>query len=254
MKTGNPRMINESTTVTIQNRICHIYRYGKTEINTHRIPVFYWGTGAAGRESVEKIASCLDKYMSTEQMPADGFILAAYESENWNDDFSPWEAPAVFGRENFGGKAGATLGWLVQHYIPYVEAKTSKTARFSVGYSLAGLFSLWVYCECDMFAGAVSCSGSLWYEGWLDYVRKKGTAVCGNGTRYLYLSLGDREEKTKNRLMATVGDNTRKVYTMLCEDRKNVKGVLEWNQGGHFTEADLRVVRGICWILKHFDV
>ncbi len=138
MKTGNPRMINESTTVTIQNRICHIYRYGKTEINTHRIPVFYWGTGAAGRESVEKIASCLDKYMSTEQMPADGFILAAYESENWNDDFSPWEAPAVFGRENFGGKADATLGWLVQHYIPYVEAKTSKTARFSVGYSLAG--------------------------------------------------------------------------------------------------------------------
>ena len=53
MKTGNPRMINESTTVTIQNRICHIYRYGKTEINTHRIPVFYWGTGAAGRESVQ---------------------------------------------------------------------------------------------------------------------------------------------------------------------------------------------------------
>ena len=54
--------------------------------------------------------------------------------------------------------------------------------------------------------------------------------------------------------MSTVGDHTKKVYTMLCENQKNVEGILEWNQGGHFSEPDVRIARGIYWILKHFDV
>lgn len=243
-------MKNELKTVTIQNKTCHIYRSGDTKGvgGMHRLPVFYWGVGGDSRESVEVVVSYLEERISS----AD-FILAAYESECWNDDFSPWAAPAVFGTEAFGGKAGDTLKWLAQYCIPYVEAKESEIARFSVGYSLAGLFSLWVYCECDLFAGAVSCSGSLWYEGWLDYVRK--AAEVGRGRRqYVYLSLGDKEEKTRNKLMATVGDNTRKVYAMLCENQQNVKGILEWNQGGHFSEPDVRIAKGIYWILRQFDV
>lgn len=243
-------MKNELKTITIQNKTCHIYKSGDTKAvgGMHRLPVFYWGVGEAGRESVEAVVSYLE-----ERIPSADFILAAYESECWNDDFSPWAAPPVFGTEAFGGKAGDTLEWLVQYCIPYVEAKESEIARFSVGYSLAGLFSLWVYCECDAFAGAVSCSGSLWYKGWLDYVQE-AAAVGRDRRQYVYLSLGDKEEKTKNKLMATVGDNTRKVYAMLCENQQNVKGVLEWNQGGHFSEPDVRVAKGIYWILRQFDV
>lgn len=218
-----------------------------------RLPVFYWGVGEADRASVETVAALLEERRAKERTVSKGFILAAYESENWNDDFSPWAAPAVFGTETFGGKADATLRWLTRHFMPYVEANTFEIARFSVGYSLAGLFSLWVYCECGLFAGAVSCSGSLWYEGWLDYVRNAATA-CRDEPDYIYLSLGDKEEKTKNRRMATVGDNTKKVYAMLCENRDHVKGILEWNRGGHFSEPDLRIAKGIYWILKQFDV
>ncbi len=254
MKIGNRRMVSGLETVTIQNRTCHIYKSSgqKSVSKDRRLPVFYWGVGESGRESVEIVSAYLEEQISKEQIPADGFILAAYESKCWNDDFSPWPAPPVFGKEAFGGKADSTLKWLTQHCIPYVEAKESEIARFSVGYSLAGLFSLWVYCECDDFAGAVSCSGSLWYEGWLDHAQR--AAVCKDSDRYIYLSLGDKEEKTKNRRMAAVGDNTRQVYALLCEDQQNVKGVLEWNQGGHFAEPDLRVARGIGWILRHFDV
>ena len=243
-------MKNELKTVTIQNKTCHIYKSGDTKGvgGMHRLPVFYWGVGGDSRESVEVVVSYLE-----ERILSADFILAAYESECWNDDFSPWAAPPVFGTEAFGGKAGDTLKWLAQYCIPYVEAKESEIARFSVGYSLAGLFSLWVYCECDAFAGAVSCSGSLWYRGWLDYVQK--AAAVGRGRRqYVYLSLGDKEEKTRNKLMATVGDNTRKVYAMLCENQQNVKGILEWNQGGHFSEPDVRIAKGIDWILRQFDV
>lgn len=243
-------MKNELKTVKIQDKTCHIYRNGddRDTGKWYCLPVFYWGVGGAGRESAETVLS----YLET-KMPSTGFILAAYESESWNDDFSPWPAPAVFGTEAFGGRADSTLEWLTRHCIPYVEAGESEIARFSVGYSLAGLFSLWVYCECNAFAGAVSCSGSLWYEGWLDYVRK---AAEGGRDKdgCVYLSLGNREEKTKNRLMATVGVNTRNVYAMLCENQRNVTGVLEWNQGGHFSEPDLRIAKGIGWILNHFDM
>ncbi len=240
-------MTNELKTITIQDKTCHIYQSTdqRSMESSRRLPVFYWGIGKNDRASVEAVISAL---------PSVGFILAAYESDNWNDDFSPWAAPAVFGKEAFGGRADVTRKWLTQYCIPYVEADVSEIARFSVGYSLAGLFGLWVYCECAGFAGAVSCSGSLWYDGWLDYVRQKAAESGGDENRYLYLSLGDREEKTKNRRMAAVGDNTRKVYTMLCENQKNVNGVLEWNQGGHFSETDQRVAKGLHWILKHYDV
>ncbi|MDE6918024.1 MAG: alpha/beta hydrolase [Lachnospiraceae bacterium] len=247
-------MTGELRTVQIQDRIGHIYdnstqcREGKNGTDRRPLPVFYWGIGEDGRDSVLAAASCVERLL-----PGAAFVLAAYESDNWNDDFSPWAAPAVFGREGFGGKAGDTLEWLTAFYMPYVEKGLSEPVRFSLGYSLAGLFGLWAYCESALFSGAVSCSGSLWYDGWLDYVREKA-AECRDQAAYLYLSLGDREERTKNRRMAAVGGNTKAVYTLLCVNQENVQGIFEWNQGGHFSEPDLRISKGIYWILKHFDV
>ena len=39
----------------------------------------------------------------------DDFYMIAIKAEDWNTDLSPWIAPAVFGREGFGGRAGETL-------------------------------------------------------------------------------------------------------------------------------------------------
>ena len=39
----------------------------------------------------------------------DDFRLVACQVDDWNRDLSPWEAPAVFGKEGFGGKAEKTL-------------------------------------------------------------------------------------------------------------------------------------------------
>ena len=40
---------------------------------------------------------------------ADDFRLLAVKVKNWNLDLSPWNAPAVFGKEGFGGGAAETL-------------------------------------------------------------------------------------------------------------------------------------------------
>ena len=35
------------------------------------------------------------------------FLLATVPVKSWNDELSPWEAPAVWGKESFGGACGA---------------------------------------------------------------------------------------------------------------------------------------------------
>ena len=67
-------------------------------------------------------------------------------------------------------------------------------------------------------------------------------------SRHIYLSLGDKEEKVRSQILRTVGDKIREVYTELIT--QNVDCVLEWNQGNHFRETDLRTARGFAWLVE----
>lgn len=49
------------------------------------------------------------------------FLFAAIPVESWNDALSPWKAPAVWGKQGFGGKAGDTLRFLTEQVIPTLE-------------------------------------------------------------------------------------------------------------------------------------
>jgi hypothetical protein len=64
----------------------------------------------------------------------------------------------------------------------------------------------------------------------------------------VYLSLGDREEKTRNPVMATVGERIRETQDLLRA--QGVDTVLEWNRGNHFQDADLRTARAFAWLLN----
>ena len=75
------------------------------------------------------------------------FRLIAVKVDRWNDDLSPWKAPAVFGNEEFGGNAERTL----ETVLGLCEDR-SRTYYIG-GYSLAGLFALWaVYRTARAFA------------------------------------------------------------------------------------------------------
>ena len=65
-----------------------------------------------------------------------------------------------------------------------------------------------------------------------------------------YLSLGGKEEKTKNAVMATVGDRTREQEKLLLEDSFAERVVLEWNPGGHFADSGKRLAKGIKWLME----
>ena len=65
--------------------------------------------------------------------------------------------------------------------------------------------------------------------------------------RRVYLSLGDKEEKAKNPVMATVGDKIREAYALLQD--QGVPCILQWNEGNHFKDADIRTAKAFSWIL-----
>lgn len=173
------------------------------------------------------------------------FLLAAVKVRDWNDDLSPWPAPAVFGKEDFGGGAEATLGFLLDEVIPTLTDSASGLEEKKLimgGYSLAALFALWTGTRTDLFAGIAAASPSMWYPGFLDYLRDNPPHA---GT--IYLSLGNKEEKTRNPVMARVGEAIREAEEILKAAGKNC--TLEWNQGNHFKEPELRTAKAFAWVM-----
>ena len=165
------------------------------------------------------------------------FRLCAFLVEDWNRDLSPWEAPAVFGREGFGSGAPETLGQLL-----HLCGDPEKT-YFIGGYSLAGLFALWAAFQTDRFQGVAAASPSVWFPGFPDYAREHEILVPS-----VYLSLGDREEKTRNPVMATVAERIRELEGLLRS--RGVDCTLEWNEGNHFRDADRRTAKAFLWLLN----
>jgi Predicted hydrolase of the alpha/beta superfamily len=167
----------------------------------------------------------------------DTFRLITFKVDDWNRDLSPWEAPAVFGREGFGNGAADTL-----HEILAYCGDRTKTYYLG-GYSLAGLFSLWAAYQTDLFRGIAAASPSMWFPGLADYMKEHVIR-----TKRVYLSLGDREEKTRNPVMATVGDRIREAHALFRE--QGIDCLLEWNEGNHFANADTRTAKAFRWVMR----
>ena len=169
------------------------------------------------------------------------FALATFEVRDWNRELSPWEAPPVFGKVPFAGMAEETLFFVLDRLLPELRRRLGADMKLCIGgYSLAGLFALWAVTRTDAFSGVAAASPSVWFPGWIDYVKANPIQA-----KTVYLSLGDREERAKNPLMATVGDCIREQYALLQADHT---ATLEWNPGSHFQDSEKRTARAFCWI------
>ena len=172
------------------------------------------------------------------ELSGSDFRLLAFKVKQWNDDLSPWKALPVFGNEGFGEGAKNTLTELL-------NLTADKDKRYYIGgYSLAGLFALWAAFQTDVFSGVAAASPSVWFPEFLDYMKSNEIQSWK-----VYLSLGDREEKTRNPVLATVGDRVREAYKHLTG--KGVSCILEWNQGNHFKDPDIRTAKAFSWLLTN---
>ena len=220
-------------TMQIGNRPCRIYGEAHAE---------YLLLQMTGEHELQSI----DSEVAAIAQSAHQFLFAAIPVENWNDALSPWEPPAVRGTQGFGGNAADTLRFLTEQVIPVLKQQFELLENTKIilgGYSLASLFALWASTQTDLFYGVAAASPSVWFPGWMEFEQQHPIQ-----TQHIYLSLGDKEEHTKNAVMAAVGDNIRTLHNRLAARGANC--TLEWNSGGHFKDAGLRTARAFRWAME----
>lgn len=222
------------------------------------------------------------------QVPG-GVSLVNVGADLWEENFSPWCAPRVFAKgPNFGDGAQKTLDTLINQVIPWAESELTEQPayRVLVGYSLAGLFSLWAGvsqqvargCQHDTatapqlstlalsqpgpssqpgaphvdasvatFQRIGAVSGSFWFPGLLDYVDQQLSGGAV-GLTHAYLSLGDREARTPNPQIMHVRENAELLASKL--ESAGITSMFELNRGNHFQNVEGRMQKALDWLVK----
>lgn len=170
---------------------------------------------------------------------------------DWNRDMSPWPADGVMKeKKNFSGGAGMFLRELTEDFIPNVEQwlKLKTPKRYLLGISLSGLFAIWSLSRYDGFLGVGAISGSLWFDGFVEWTQK--TPFIGSPR--LYLSLGVKEKNAPDKRIAAVEDATREVADLL--EGKGLDVTFEMVPGTHFSPAVPKFDRALEVLLVRPDI
>lgn len=236
-----------------------------------RLSIYTQMSSVAGAPVVYLLGDVTDH--SPVQVPT-GVSLVYIGVDLWEESFSPWCAPRVFAKgPNFGDGAQKTLDILINQVIPWAESDLTEPPayRVLVGYSLAGLFSLWagvsqpgtlqsgisqrVACSYQpdivptpTFQRIGAVSGSFWFPGLLEYVDQQlsGGAV---GLTHAYLSLGDREARTPNPQIMYVRENAELLASKLRD--AGITSTFELNRGNHFQNVEGRMQKALNWLVKY---
>lgn len=173
-----------------------------------------------------------------------GIAFVMVGDVDWNDDLTPWPAAGVFKKAKpFGGKAHIFLEKLTHEIMPATEAQLGmeNPERTLLGVSLSGLFTLWAGYQTDTFAHLISISGSLWYDGFTEWMP---TQNFSENVRSVCLLLGDREKNSKEKRMATVEERTSVAADIL---KAQCHGAVSFElvEGTHFSPILPRIERSV---------
>lgn len=219
---------------TIENRQVILYQSEGKDAPAVYSPIY--------EESGEMlIAEC-------EKLKCRSFHLVTISELQWNDDLSPWKSEPVFKNgEGFGGNAADFTSLLTEQIIPFAENLTGiSSRRIIAGYSMAGLYALYAPYVTDAFSDVVCASGSVWYPNFVSYIE---TNKYIRQPDSVYLSLGDKESRTKNPYLSQTEGCMEKLYRNFRQ--MNIPSVFEMNQGNHYKDAVLRLAKGIAWTLNN---
>ena len=173
------------------------------------------------------------------------YSLCAYPADDWNADYSPWPSLHPMDSSAFAGNGSRTKE-IIYSEIMEMQRDLQVSEWILTGYSLAGLFVLWAGLSCDIINGIICCSGSLWYEGFTDYL--EGLEV--KHEKCVYLSLGGKEKRTANPVMRTIEDKTRETADILKRKTGIRKVCFSLKSGGHFADGCKRIANGIEWMMN----
>ena len=166
--------------------------------------------------------------------------IVAISEMDWNNDMTPWKAPAVKEGE-FGGRASQFLDRLKGDIFFNLESSLQirNPRRYLIGLSLAGLFSVWAGIMKPLFEGVASISGSFWYDGFAEWILKQEALKCVS----YYVSMGDKEKETKVKRFANIEEDTMKVVEALM--LKGAEVAFEVTEGGHNSPVLPRIEKSV---------
>lgn len=170
-----------------------------------------------------------------------GVSIVVINDVIWNDDLTPWPAEGVFKKAKpFGGQAAVFLDRLTREIIPEEERLgIENPERTILGVSLSGLFAVWSAFNTDIFTNIISISGSLWYDGFVDWMKENTPSPSINKVCML---LGEKEKFAKDKRMATVEECTYTAANILKE-KSCADVVFELVEGTHFSPIMPRLER-----------
>ena len=167
---------------------------------------------------------------------------------DWQREMSPWPAAALSkDGESFSGGADVYLENLLSVILPWATERIHGKASFIgiAGYSLAGLFALYALYKTDVFTRVASMSGSLWFPGIKEFCKENAMKIL---PEKLYLSIGDKESKTRHPILQTMQENTEDLLKYFKS--MGIETTYEINLGNHFQDVNLRCAKGILELLQ----
>lgn len=187
-------------------------------------------------------------YQALQKDGCPDFTFVAVSGLQWDHDMAPWDIPPISKNDTpCTGGADEYLRLLTTEMIPKAEelAAGCISWRGLAGYSLAGLFAVYSLYRTDVFSRIASMSGSLWFPGFEEYVYSHVMESC---PEHLYLSLGDKECRTRNPYLKTVQERTESIRDFCI--RKGIDTEFRLNPGNHYNDPVQRTAAGIAWIIN----
>lgn len=178
-----------------------------------------------------------------------GVSIVVIPEVNWNDDLTPWPAEGVFRKAKpFGGQAALFLDKLTNEIIPEAEKSlgVDDADRTIMGVSLSGLFAVWAGFNTDVFTNIISISGSLWYDGFVGWMKKQTPSPQ---LKKVCMLLGEKEKTAKDKRMATVEERTHTAANIL-KSNSQASVLFELVEGTHFSPIMPRLERAFEVILS----
>ncbi len=172
--------------------------------------------------------------------------LVSISGMDWNRDLSPWKAEKVFkGEEDFSGGADRFADFLEQEVFLKESTFSGRPLhRMMAGISMSGLFALYMGTKKDSLEAIASISGSLWFDGFVDYLKAH---PLSSGIKKIYLSLGDKEKRVRNPRMAKVEEDTLAVRDIIAKEGKEV--LYQANRGNHFVHGAERLEEAVRYLM-----
>lgn len=237
-------MISQIQELQISGMDCRLYLPPSYDAGREYYPVIY----VNGEIPMEEILTDLVKFDRRTD-----FLLLSVKPESWNDDFTPWAAPAFrMGEDAPRGRADAYLSCLTEKIKPYVDThyRTKPEPEHTAlsGYSLGGLTAIYAIYKTSVFGVIASLSGSLWFDGFCEFMEREKPLRTD---LRVYFSLGKKESRSKNLRMGRAAECTQRAREILAEQLERSdryeRVCFEWNEGGHFHDIEGRFAKAIVW-------